>query len=72
VGEELAVGGADGETHGTDDDVLPIDATSRRVVPMLERAGYDVRYREFTGGHAVPGDLAAEAVMWFLGEGRCT
>ncbi len=33
---------------------------------MLERAGYDVTYHEFDGGHVVPGDLAAEAVMWFL------
>ncbi len=56
-------------THGTDDQVLAIDATSRRVVPRLERAGYDVRYREFSGGHTVPGDLAEAAVMWFLGDG---
>jgi phospholipase/carboxylesterase len=56
-------------THGTADQVLAIDATSRRGVPRLERAGYDVRYREFPGGHTVPGDLAAAAVMWFLGDG---
>lgn len=55
-------------THGTDDPVLPIDATSRRVVPRLERAGYQVRYHEFPGGHVVPGDLAAEGVQWFLGD----
>lgn len=56
-------------THGVDDQVLPIDATSRKVVPKLEGAGYDVRYREFPGGHAVPGEVAAAAVMWFLGDG---
>ncbi len=56
-------------THGTDDRVLPIASTSRRLVPMLERAGYEVIYREFDGPHVVPGDLAAEAVVWFLGEG---
>ncbi len=54
-------------THGTDDPVLPIASTSRRLVPALERAGYEVSYHEFPGGHVVPGDLAAEALMWFLG-----
>lgn len=57
-------------THGTDDQILPIASTSRRVVPLLERAGYEVSYHEFSGGHVVPGDLAAEAVVWLLGEGR--
>ena len=56
-------------THGTDDPVLPIGSTSRRLVPQLGSAGYEVAYREFAGGHAVPGDLAAEALMWFLGRG---
>ncbi len=54
-------------THGTNDGILPIASTSRRLVPMLERAGYEVRYHEFEGDHVVPGDLAADAVMWFLG-----
>lgn len=54
-------------THGTEDRVLPIGSTSRRLVPQLETAGYEVSYHEFAGGHAVPGDLAAEALMWFLG-----
>jgi len=53
-------------THGTDDKILPIDSTSRRLVPRLERAGYDVTYVEFDGGHVVPGELAAESVTWFL------
>src|SRR5215213_1294102 len=29
-------------SHGTHDDVLPIDRCSRRLVPSLKRAGYDV------------------------------
>ncbi len=33
-------------SHGTGDEVLPIDHCSRRIVPQLRRAGYDVRYRE--------------------------
>jgi len=53
-------------THGVRDAVLPIDRTSRRVVPVLQRAGYDVDYREFSGGHVVPPDLAAVAAEWLV------
>jgi len=53
-------------SHGTDDQVLPIDACSRRIVPRLQAADYDVEYREFDGGHTVPDDMAAGAVAWFL------
>ncbi len=52
-------------SHGTSDDVLPIDRCSRRIVPVVQRAGYDVRYREFDGPHTVPPDIAQEAVAWF-------
>lgn len=48
-------------SHGASDDVLPIEACSRRLVPRLRAAGYEVRYREFPGGHSVPPELAAEA-----------
>jgi predicted esterase len=41
-------------SHGTRDAVLPIDRCSRRIVPTLQRTGYDVAYRKFDGGHAVP------------------
>lgn len=54
-------------THGLHDDVLPIDRTSRRVVPVLQRAGYHVDYREFDGGHVVPPDLAEQAADWLAG-----
>ena len=49
-------------SHGTDDPVLPIGRTSRRIVPSLRRAGYDVDYREFSGGHTVPPQLARAAL----------
>ena len=52
-------------SHGTRDRVLPIDHCSRRIVPELERSGYDVRYREFDGGHTIPPQIASEAVGWF-------
>ncbi|HEX8169606.1 MAG TPA: alpha/beta hydrolase-fold protein [Thermoanaerobaculia bacterium] len=53
-------------SHGTRDAVLPIDRCSRRVVPLLRRARYDVDYREFDGPHTVPPEVAAAAVAWFL------
>jgi phospholipase/carboxylesterase len=56
-------------SHGTTDPILPIESTSRRYVPRLRRAGYDVVYREFEGGHRTPQAIAREAVEWFL-EGR--
>ena len=52
-------------SHGTQDRWLPIDSCSRRIVPQLERAGYEVRYREFEGGHVVPPGIAREAAIWF-------
>jgi len=55
-------------SHGTRDGWLPIDSCSRRIVPQLERAGYEVRYLEFEGGHVVPPAIAREAASWFAGE----
>src|ERR671917_2133972 len=55
-------------SHGTQDGWLPIDSCSRRIVPQLERAGYEVRYREFEGGHVVPPAIAREAASYFAGE----
>lgn len=57
-------------SHGTRDEVLPIDRCSRRIVPQLERAGYDIKYREFEGGHTISPNLAREAVGWFVAEQR--
>jgi phospholipase/carboxylesterase len=52
-------------SHGTRDGWLPIERCSRRIVPQLQRAGYDVRYREFEGGHVVPPEIGREAAEWF-------
>lgn len=51
-------------SHGVSDNVLPIDACSRRIVPGLERTGYRVRYLEFEGGHAMPRAIVSEAFAW--------
>lgn len=52
--------------HGTEDQVLRIERTSRRIVPTLRQIGYDVRYEEFDGGHTVPPRIAREGLAWFL------
>jgi phospholipase/carboxylesterase len=54
-------------SHGTRDQILPIDQCSRRIVPELQRARYEVQYREFDGPHAVPPDIAKEALAWLRG-----
>jgi predicted esterase len=56
-------------SHGEADGVLPIERTSRRIVPALEGDGYDVTYREFPGGHAVPPEIVRAALDW-LGRGH--
>ena len=53
-------------SHGVGDAVLPVDRCSRRIVPRLQRAGYDIRYHEFDGPHTVPPEIVREALMWFL------
>jgi phospholipase/carboxylesterase len=54
-------------SHGQSDAILPIDTTSRRLVPALKRAGYDVRYHEFNGPHTVPASIARDALEWIAG-----
>jgi phospholipase/carboxylesterase len=51
-------------SHGDSDGVLPIDRTSRRLVPALQSEGYDLTYREFQGAHTVPAGIVREAVDW--------
>jgi len=51
-------------SHGTRDEVLPIDACSRRIVPQLRGVGYRVSYHEFDGPHTVPARIVREALAW--------
>jgi phospholipase/carboxylesterase len=53
-------------THGTQDRVLPIDRCSRRVIPRLRSAGYDITYEEFDGGHVVTPAQARRAAEWLM------
>jgi phospholipase/carboxylesterase len=54
-------------SHGTRDQILPIETCSRRLVPRLQADGYDVLYREFDGPHGIPPEIAREAVLRFAG-----
>jgi phospholipase/carboxylesterase len=54
-------------SHGTQDEILPIERCSRRLVPVLRQAGYEVQYHEFDGPHTIPPDIAQAAVDWFSG-----
>jgi phospholipase/carboxylesterase len=54
-------------SHGREDPVLPIERCGRRIAGELRRAGYDVDYREFSGGHVAPPDMIATAFRRFLG-----
>ncbi len=51
-------------SHGTNDQILPIDRTSRVLVPSLRKDGYSVRYEEFTGRHGVPPEVLTMATGW--------
>jgi predicted esterase len=54
-------------SHGRADQVLPIDRTTRRIVPQLRAAGIPVEVHEFDGAHVVPPEIAEEAVHWLAG-----
>jgi predicted esterase len=54
-------------SHGMNDPVLPIDRCSRRIVRGLRERGYDVTFREFDGGHEIPGDIARDGMRWIAG-----
>ena len=56
-------------SHGRQDAVLPIDSCSRVMVPRLQREGYEVRYREFDGGHEAPPAVVREGVEHFVSDG---
>ncbi|MEW5915329.1 MAG: phospholipase, partial [Gemmatimonadota bacterium] len=53
-------------SHGTRDQILPIEVTSRAIVPALKRRGYSVEYVEFDGRHEVPPAISTQGWEWFL------
>jgi len=55
-------------SHGTYDQILPIDRCGRRIASSLKARGYDVTFREFEGDHEIPADVAREGLSWVLKE----
>jgi len=53
-------------SHGTRDEVLPIERCSRRLAPALRAAGYELDYLEFDGGHVVPPEMTERALGRFV------
>ncbi len=53
-------------SHGTKDQILPIETCSRRLVPQLRQANHEVKFQEFDGPHAVPPEIARAAIEWFI------
>lgn len=54
-------------SHGRADAVLPIDRTTRRILPQLRAANVPTEVREFDGPHTVPPVIAEDAVCWLDG-----
>ena len=53
-------------THGTSDQVLPVEVTRQVIVPSLRDAGYEVDYREWNGGHGVSPELLRDALRFMV------
>jgi phospholipase/carboxylesterase len=54
-------------SHGTRDEILPVEASRERIVPQLKQWGYAVHYREFDGPHGVTPEVVKESFHWFVG-----
>ena len=54
-------------SHGTEDLILSVSRSRDLIVPELRGSGYEVRYEEFVGGHALPADVSKSSLDWFLG-----
>jgi predicted esterase len=53
-------------SHGTEDQILPVNPCSRSIVKQLRPLEFDVTYEEFDGEHVIPPEVAQSAVDWFL------
>jgi phospholipase/carboxylesterase len=51
--------------HGREDEILSFEASGRHIAMLLERAGYDVTFRPFDGGHALKPEIVREAIAWW-------
>lgn len=53
-------------SHGTEDEILPVNPCSRSIVKQLERLEFTLTYEEFDGGHTIPQEVARSAIDWFI------
>jgi predicted esterase len=53
-------------THGRADEILPFASCGQRIDRSLRKAGFDVRFEVFAGGHQVPPTVAEAAFRWLL------
>ena len=52
--------------HGTQDQILPIDQTSREIVAALKEKNYPLHYEEFEGPHTIKAENAKHGIDWFM------
>jgi phospholipase/carboxylesterase len=55
-------------SHGTRDEILPIERCSRVIVPELKKRGYEVTFREFDGVHEMPPAIVKEGLSFVAAE----
>ena len=55
-------------SHGTQDNILPIDRCGRPVANDLRSRGYEVTFREFPGRHEIPDDVMREGLKWLAAD----
>lgn len=53
--------------HGRQDEILPIDATSREIVAALTEKKYPVKFEEFDGNHTMTQGEVKHAIDWLMG-----
>ena len=52
--------------HGTKDEILPIDITSREIVAALKEKNYPVKFEEFDGNHTMTREEVKHAIDWLM------
>lgn len=52
--------------HGRQDEILPIDETSREIVAALKEKNYPVKFEEFDGNHTMTRTEVHHAIDWMM------
>lgn len=51
-------------THGSEDQILPIELTGQLIAAQVEQAGYTTTYHEFAGGHRLTPEIRELSLRW--------